>query len=66
VKHFISLQPPLPHFASAPMGLKRGEEPMAALLLGLGALLLAVVAGALLDPRPFDTDRADDQVPSMA
>jgi hypothetical protein len=38
---------------------------MTALLLGLGALLLAVVAGALLDPRPSSTDRADDQVPSM-
>jgi hypothetical protein len=37
---------------------------MTALLLGVGALLLAVVAGALLDPRP-NTDRADDQVPSM-
>jgi hypothetical protein len=38
---------------------------MTALLLGLGALLLAVVAGALLDPRPFHTDQADDQMPSM-
>ena len=37
---------------------------MAAVLLGLGALLLAVVAGALLDPRPSNMDRADDQVPS--
>jgi hypothetical protein len=38
---------------------------MTALLLGVGALLLAVVAGALLDPQPSNTDRADDQVPSM-
>jgi hypothetical protein len=38
---------------------------MTALLLGIGALVLAVVAGALLDPRPGNTDRADDQVPSM-
>ncbi len=38
---------------------------MTALLLGVGALLLAVVAAALLDPRPCNTDRADDQVPSM-
>jgi hypothetical protein len=38
---------------------------MTALLLGVGALLLAVVAGALLDSRPSNTDRADDQVPSM-
>jgi len=38
---------------------------MTALLLGVGALLLAVVAGALLDPRLPHTDRADDQVPSM-
>jgi hypothetical protein len=38
---------------------------MAALLLGVGALLLALVASALLDPRPAQTDRADDQVPSM-
>jgi hypothetical protein len=30
---------------------------MIALLLGVGALLLAVVAGALLDPRPSDTDQ---------
>ena len=36
---------------------------MTTLLLGLGALLLALVAGALLDPRPGN--RADDQVPSM-
>ena len=38
---------------------------MTALLLGIGALLLAVVAGALLDPRHGNMDRADDQVPSM-
>jgi hypothetical protein len=38
---------------------------MSALLLGVGALLLALVASALLDPRPGHTDRADDQVPSM-
>jgi hypothetical protein len=37
---------------------------MTALLLGVGALLLAVVAAALLDP-PSNTPRADDQVPSM-
>jgi hypothetical protein len=37
---------------------------MTALLLGVGALLLAVVAGALLDPRASNADRADDQVPS--
>jgi hypothetical protein len=36
---------------------------MTALLLGVGALLLAVVAGALPDPRPPNTDRAN--VPSM-
>jgi hypothetical protein len=38
---------------------------MTAVLLGLGALLLAVVAGALLDPRASNTDQADDSVPSM-
>ena len=38
---------------------------MTALLLGVGALLLAVVAGALLNPRPSNTDRADDPVSSM-
>jgi hypothetical protein len=38
---------------------------MTALLLGVGALLLAVVAGAMLDSRPRNTDRTDDQVPSM-
>jgi hypothetical protein len=38
---------------------------MTALLLGVGALLLALVASALLDPRPAQTDRADDQAPSM-
>jgi hypothetical protein len=38
---------------------------MIALLLGMGALSLAVVAGALLDRRPPNTDGADDQVPSM-
>ncbi len=38
---------------------------MTALLLGLGALLLAVVASALLDPRSSNTARANDQVPSM-
>ena len=37
---------------------------MTALLLGVGALLLAVVAGALLDPRASSTDQADDSVPS--
>lgn len=41
-----------------------GRRPMTALLLGVGALLLAVVAGALLEPRPRNTDRADD-LPSM-
>ena len=38
---------------------------MTALLLGVGALVLAVVASALLDRRPRNTDRADDQVPSI-
>jgi hypothetical protein len=38
---------------------------MTALLLGVGTLLLAVIAGALLDPRPSNTDRADTQMPSM-
>jgi hypothetical protein len=38
---------------------------MTALLLGVGVLLLTVVAGALLDPQPSNTDRADDKVPSM-
>jgi hypothetical protein len=38
---------------------------MTALLLGIGALLLAVGAGALFDPRLAHTDRADGQVPSM-
>jgi hypothetical protein len=42
-----------------------GRRPMTALLLGLGALLLAVAAGALLGPRPSHTDRADDQMPSV-
>ena len=37
---------------------------MTALLLGVGALLLAVLAGALLDPRPCNTNRGDD-LPSM-
>ena len=37
---------------------------MIALLLGVGTLLLAVIAGALLDPRPHNTNRADDQVPA--
>jgi hypothetical protein len=38
---------------------------MTALLPGLGVLLLAVVAGALLDPRSGNTTGADDQMPSM-
>ena len=38
---------------------------MTALLLGVGALLLALIASELLDPRPGHTDRGDDQVPSM-
>lgn len=38
---------------------------MTALLLGVGALVLAVVASALLDQRPRNADRADDQVPSI-
>ena len=37
---------------------------MTALLLGIGTLLLAVIAGALLDPRPGHAGQADDQVPS--
>jgi hypothetical protein len=43
----------------------RGRRSMTALLLGIGALLLAVGAGALFDPRLAHTDRADGQVPSM-
>jgi hypothetical protein len=38
---------------------------MTALLLGVGALVLAVIARELLDPRPRNAERADDQVPSM-
>jgi hypothetical protein len=38
---------------------------MTALLLGMGALLLALFAGALLDPQPSKTDQADDRMPSM-
>ena len=38
---------------------------MTALLLGVGALLLALVAGALLDSRRSNTDRPDGPVPSM-
>jgi hypothetical protein len=38
---------------------------MTALVLGLGVLLLTIVPGALLDPRPDHADRADDQMPSM-
>jgi hypothetical protein len=37
---------------------------MTALLLGMSVLLLAVVASALLDPRPRNTDQVDD-LPSM-
>jgi hypothetical protein len=32
---------------------------------GANTLLLAVIAGALLDPRPSNTNRTDSQVPSM-
>jgi hypothetical protein len=38
---------------------------MTALLLAGGALLLALVAGALLDPRPSSTDGANERLPSM-
>ncbi len=38
---------------------------MIALLLGVGALFLALVATALLDPRQCDTERAGDHVPSL-
>ena len=38
---------------------------MAALLLGLGALLLAVIAGAAIDPRLGNMDQAEDEVLSM-
>ena len=38
---------------------------MTALLLGVGALLLAVVVRALLDPRASNIDQADDSVPSV-
>lgn len=65
VKGFISLQPLLLHSGFRPDEAGLGRRPMTALLLGMGALVLAVVVGALLDPRPGNTDRADDQVPSM-
>lgn len=47
-----------------PKGLN-GRRPMTALLLGMGVLLLALFAGALLDPQPSKTDQADDRMPSM-
>ena len=65
VKGFISLQPRLPSSCFRTDGLDWGRRPMTALLLGVGALVLAVIAGALLDPRPRNAERADDQVPSM-
>ncbi|HEY7581526.1 MAG TPA: hypothetical protein VH855_28350 [Acetobacteraceae bacterium] len=37
---------------------------MAALLVGVGALLLAVIVSALLDPSPARNERADDEFPS--
>jgi hypothetical protein len=38
---------------------------LTALLFGVGALSLAVVAGALLDPRASKADRTSDQASSM-
>jgi len=38
---------------------------MTALLVGVGALLLAVVVGALLDPSPARKDRVGDDLSSM-
>ena len=37
---------------------------MSALLVGLGALVLAVLVGALLDPRPARAERADPDLTS--
>jgi hypothetical protein len=37
---------------------------MAALLVGMGALLLAVIVSALLDPSPAHKDRAGDDLSS--
>jgi hypothetical protein len=65
VKGFISLQLPLPHAALRPGEAGLEEKTMTALLLGVGTLLLAVIAGALLDPRPSNTNRTDSKVPSM-
>jgi hypothetical protein len=38
---------------------------MISLLIGVGALFLAVVASAILDPRPSGTDEAGEGVPTM-
>jgi hypothetical protein len=37
---------------------------MISLLIGVGALILAVIACAIVDPRPFRED-ADDLTPTM-
>jgi len=37
---------------------------MSALLVGMGALLLAVIVSALLDPRPARNERAGDDLTS--
>ena len=64
VNPFIAFRPPLRHVAvPPPWGLNR-RRPMISLLIGVGALILAVIACAIVDPRPFRED-ADDLTPTM-
>lgn len=64
MKRFIALQAmfsPLAPYPTAELEWKT----MTALLIGVGALVLAVIAGALLDPGPRDANGANDQTSSM-
>ncbi len=64
VKRFISLQPLLRHLLLTCVALS-GEKTNDCSAAWSGVLLMAVVAGALLDPQSSNMDRSDDQMPSM-
>ena len=64
MKRFTSLWPQLRHLpVSGPWGLN-WRRPMFSLLVGLGALLLAVFVSAMLDPRPSRSAAAAERAHS--
>lgn len=64
VKRFIAFRPPLRHASVPPPWGLNWRRPMIAFLIGVGALILAVIACAIVDPRPSRED-ADDLTPTI-